>query len=99
MSDMMRVQFKLKCIKCKKNYVLATSRSSYVICYDCQKSSLVGEITDPPFKKLFNIPEEYYKENAFLRNIKANYIKYHNLTDAQIEAFEKVVKKMKEEKG
>jgi len=94
----MAVQFKQKCIKCKKNYVLATSRSSYVICYDCQKSSLAGEITDPVFKELFDIPEEYYKNNSFLRNIKANYLKYKNLTGAQIEAFEKVVKKMKEGK-
>jgi hypothetical protein len=96
---MMRVQYKQKCVKCKKNYVLATSRTSYVLCYDCQKSSLIVEITEPAFKKLFNIPEEYYKENAFLRNIKANYLKYHNLTDNQISAFEKVVAQMKVGKG
>jgi len=94
----MRVQYKQKCAKCKKNYVLATSRTSYVLCYDCQKSSLSGEITDPFFKKLFDIPEEYYKENAFLRNIKANYLKYHSLTDTQMSAFEKVVAEMKSSK-
>ena len=95
----MAVQFKQKCSRCKKNFVLTTSRSSYVLCYDCQKSSLIGEIKNPEFQKLFDIPEEYYKENAFLRNIKANYIKYHNLTENQISAFKKVVEKMKEEKG
>ncbi len=90
----MRVQYKQKCIKCKKNYVLATSRQQYVLCYDCQKSSLVGEIKDPVFKKLFNIPEEFYKENAFLRNIKSNYLRYGGITEAQFTAFEKVVAEM-----
>ena len=91
----MRVQYKQKCVKCKKNYVLATSRTSYVLCYDCQKSSLVGEITEPAYKKLLEIPEEYYKENAFLRNIKANYLKYHSLTESQVSAFERVVADIK----
>ena len=91
----MRIQYKQKCIKCKKNYVLATSRTAYVLCYDCQKASLQGEITDPGYKELFDIPEAYYKENAFLRNIKANYLKYHALTANQIDAFEKVAKEMK----
>jgi hypothetical protein len=98
MFDSMAIQFKQKCAKCKKNYVLATSRTGYVICYECQKASLVGEITDPAYKKLLEIPEEYYKENSFLRNIKANYLKYHSLTEPQVAAFEKVVAKMKEEK-
>ena len=95
---MMAIQFKQKCSRCKKNFVLTTSRNSYILCYDCQKGSLVGEITDPFYKKLFDIPEEYYKENAFLRNIKSNYLKYHNLTDNQIVTFQKVVDKMKKEK-
>jgi len=98
MPNTMRVQYKQKCVKCKKNYVLATSRTSYVLCYDCQKSSLIGEITEPAYKKLFSIPEEYYKENAFLRNIKANYLKYHSLSESQVTAFEKVVDQMKSEK-
>ncbi len=93
----MRFQFKQKCIKCKKNYVITTSSQTYVICYDCQKASLIGEIKDPVFKKMFNIPEDYYKENAFLRNIKANYLKYHNLTENQISAFKKTVDKMKKD--
>jgi len=94
----MAVQFKQKCVKCKKNYVLATSRSSYVVCYDCQKEALKGEVTDTLYKELLDIPEEYYKENAFLRNIKINYLKYHSLTGAQAEAFKKVAMKMKEDK-
>jgi hypothetical protein len=91
----MRVQYKQKCYKCKKNYVLATSRQNYTLCYECQKDSLKGEITDPYFAKLFDIPEEYYKNNSFLRSIKANYLKYNSLTDKQIAAFKKVLEEMK----
>ena len=58
-----------------------------------RKRRTKGEITIPSYKKLFNIPEEYYKENAFLRSIKINYLKYHNLTDKQIETFKKVAAK------
>ena len=60
----MRVQYKQKCSRCKKNFVLTTSRQSYVVCYECSKESLKGEITNPYYQKLFDIPEEYYKENA-----------------------------------
>lgn len=55
-----------------------------------------GEITDPEMKQLFDIPEEYYKESMFLRNIKINYLKYGNLTEKQIAAFKKVAAKIKE---
>jgi hypothetical protein len=94
----MAVQFKQRCAKCKKNFVLATSRSSYIVCYDCQKASISGEITNPAYKQLFDIPEEFYKENAFLRNIKANYLKYKSLTEPQASAFKKVVEKIKADK-
>ena len=49
-------------------------------------------------KKLFNIPEEFYKENSFLRNIKVSYLRFDKLSERQIEAFEKTVAKMKEAK-
>ena len=55
-----------------------------------------GEITDPKMKKMFDIPEQYYKDNIFLRDIKIKYLLYGNLSENQIEAFEKVVSKMKE---
>jgi len=93
----MRIQFNQKCFKCKKNYVLTTSSQKYVICYECQKNLLSEEIKDPIYKKLFNIPEEYYKTNAFLRNIKANYLRYSNLTEKQISAFKKIAEKMKKD--
>ncbi|PIN87290.1 hypothetical protein COV19_00200 [Candidatus Woesearchaeota archaeon CG10_big_fil_rev_8_21_14_0_10_44_13] len=95
----MVVRYKQKCTRCKKNYVLSGWRDRYPLCYECQKSELVGNIKDPKMKKLFNIPEEYYRENAFLRNIKITYLKFKRLTDPQIEAFKKVAKKMKDEKA
>lgn len=75
---------------------MATYRDRFVTCYECQKKQMQGEIKDPKIKKLFDIPEEFYKENSFLRDIKIKYLTYENLTDRQIEAFEKTVKKMKE---
>ena len=91
--NMAFIKYKQKCIRCKKNYVATTRRNRYVLCYDCQKNELQGKIKDPKMKKLFNIPEELYKENAFLRDIKINYLRYRNLTEKQIEAFRKTVKK------
>jgi len=52
-------------------------------------------ITDPEMKKMFNIPEEFYKDNSFLRSIKINYLKYGSLTDKQKEAFKNAVEKLK----
>ncbi len=80
---------------CKKNMVLITGRNQFPICYDCQKAELEGEIKDPKVKKLFDIPEEFYKQSGFLRSIKRNYLKYGTLTDKQIEFFKKTVKEMK----
>lgn len=46
-------------------------------------------------KKLFNIPEEFYKTNGFLRSIKINYLRFGKLSEKQIECFQKTVKEMK----
>jgi len=67
------------------------------VCYDCQKDRLQGEIKDPKIKKLLNIPEEFYRENLFLRNIKESYMAWGKLSEKQIEAFKKTVEKMKNE--
>lgn len=67
----------------------------FVICYDCQKEDLKKEIKDPEMKKLFDIPEEFYRTNSFLRSIKANYIRFGKLSEKQIEAFKKTVEKLK----
>jgi len=86
--------YKQKCIRCKKNYVLTNWRNKFPVCYDCEKKELSREIEDPKMKEMFNIPEEYYKDNSFLRDIKKNYLRYNNLSEKQIEAFKKVVENM-----
>ena len=91
----MAISYKSKCISCKKNYVLITYKQRYPVCYECQKSELEGKIKDPKMKRLFNISEEFYKQNAFLRDIKISYLKYGDLSDKQLETFKEVVKKLK----
>ena len=95
----MAIKYKQRCIRCKKNYVVATWRQKYSVCYDCQKSELQGEIKNKEMKKLLDIPEKFYRENAFLRDIKINYLRYGKLSEKQIEAFRKAVKRMEGEAG
>jgi len=76
-----------------------TYSNKFALCYDCQKDELVGKIKDPVMKKMFDIPEDFYRENSFLRNIKINYLKYGNLTEKQIAAFKKTVTNMKAERS
>ena len=54
-----------------------------------------SEIEDPVMKKMFDVPEQFYMDNSFLRRIKVNYIRYGNLSEKQIEAFKKVVDQLK----
>ncbi len=91
------VKYKQKCSKCKDNFVVVTWRNKYAVCYDCQKAQMDKEIKDPKMKKLFDIPEEFYKKNTFLRDIKIKYLEYEKLSEKQIEVFKKVVKQMEEE--
>jgi len=90
-------KYKEKCRRCKKNYVTVTWKQRYPLCYDCQKNEMSGEIKNAKMKRLFNIPEDFYKENAFLRSIKINYLRFGKLSDKQIDAFKETVKKLKEE--
>tara|TARA_Y100000310_G_C20348054_1_gene652947 strand:- start:351 stop:635 length:285 start_codon:yes stop_codon:yes gene_type:complete len=93
------VRYKQLCYRCKKNYVeVRRWNEKYVLCYDCQKSELNKPIKDAKMKRMFNIPEEFYKENPFLRSIKSNYLRFGKLSDRQIEAFKETVKKMKKAK-
>lgn len=57
-----------------------------------------GEIKDPKMKKMFNIPEDLYKNNAFLRDIKIKYLRFGSLTEKQVDAFKKVSKELAEKK-
>ena len=47
---------------------------------------------------MFDIPEELYKKNFFLRDIKIKYLRYGKLSDKQIAAFKRVAKEMDEKK-
>lgn len=96
---MARIQYKEKCKVCKKNYVLTTSRSEFLVCYECQKAELERPIEDEVMRNFFDIPQEFYFNNNFLRNIKANYFRYGSLTDKQKEAFKKVVGQMEDERA
>lgn len=87
----MAIEYKQKCLKCKAKYVLSTRRNRVVICYECLKQDMKGEIIDPVMRKLFDIPEEYYQNNSFLCDIKIKYLKYNNLSEKQLDAFKKVV--------
>jgi len=60
---------------------------------------LEGEIKDPKMKKFFDIPEEFYKQNSFLADIKLNYLKFGKLTEKQIEAFKRTVGRLKKAKS
>ena len=91
----MAVKYKHLCTRCKKAWVLCTWKSRYPVCYECEKTSLKGPIKDPKMKKMFAIPEKLYKQSAFLRDIKKNYLRWGNLTDKQIEAFKKAVESLK----
>jgi hypothetical protein len=92
------VQYKQKCEQCKKNYVTISTwprRHGPTVCYECEKKQMIGNITDPAMKKLFNIPEDFYQRNSFLRKIKINYLRYHSLTEPQIAAFNRTVEDLK----
>jgi len=78
--------------------VLMTSRNQFPMCYDCEKADLQGEIKDPEMKKMFDIPEEFYKNTPFLRSIKKNYLRFDKLSEKQIEVFKKVVEELKHPK-
>lgn len=91
----MVIRYKQKCGRCGKNYVKVSKMQPYILCYDCQKENLQQEIKDPKMKKFFDIPEEFYRENAFLRSIKINYLRYGRLSERQIETFKKSVERMR----
>lgn len=88
------VKYNQRCSRCKRNFVLVSGKQRFVQCYDCQKKELEGEIKSAKLKKLFDIPEEFYKESVFLRNIKSYYLKFGKLSENQIKAFKKTVKEM-----
>lgn len=90
------ITYQQRCGRCKKNFVMVSRGAQFVTCYPCQKAEMSGEIKDPKLKKMFNIPEELYMKNAFLRDIKIKYLRFGTLSDKQIEIFKKVAKELTE---
>ncbi len=88
-------KYKQRCMKCKENYVVVSWKQKYPLCYKCQKKELHQKIKDKKMKKFFDIPEKFYKQNIFLRNIKLYYLRYGKLSEKQIQAFRKTIEKLK----
>lgn len=95
---MSRPKFKQKCAMCHKNMVVMYSARQFPICSPCHMKQINQPIEDPKMKKLFDIPQEYYEQSQFLRNIKQSYIRFGSLTEKQIEFFHKAVEDMKNPK-
>ena len=93
---MPRPKFKQRCVMCKDNMVIMYSQRQFPICVDCEMEQINKPIKNAKMKKMFDIPEEYYRENKFLRSIKNSYIRFENLSEKQVDAFKKTVKEIKE---
>jgi len=93
------IKYKQRCFRCKKNYVLVSGRNKFPQCYECQKNELHKEVKDKKMKKFFDIPEEFYENNYFLRNIKIYYLRTGELSEKQIDAFKKTVDNLKKRKN
>lgn len=91
---MWRPAYKQRCLNCKKNMVLIKYPKQRAICSECQTKSISTPITDPKFKKLFNIDPELYQQSSFLRDIRYQYGRFENLSERQISTFARVVKEM-----
>ena len=91
--------YKQRCFLCHKNWALVRSgRNKFAVCMECEMKTVVEPVEDSMYKKLFDIPLDWYKENPFLRSVRFQYGRYGDLSEKQIEAFKKTVKEMKEGK-
>ena len=84
--------YQQRCIVCKKSMVLITYYKQRPVCLPCEMKDISDEITEPKWKKFFDIDPELYKRSSFLRSIKRNYLRQGMLTAKQKEMFLKVVK-------
>ncbi len=91
-------KYQQRCARCRKNMVQIFSRRQYPICTGCQMRQLDQEIENPEYKKMFDIPREFYVQSYFLRSIKENCIRFGSLSERQVEAFTRTVEEMKNPK-
>ena len=94
----MRYSYKQKCIVCRKNHALVTWKNRVPVCVECKMKEIDKPITNPKYKKLFNIDKALYEKSGFLRNIKSSYIRFGELSEKQIDMFKKVVEDVKNKK-
>ncbi len=78
--------------------MVRSGRSRFAVCIECEMREIKKPVNDAMYKKLFDIPSDWYKENHFLRSVRFQYGRYGDLSEKQIEAFKKTVKEMKEGK-
>ena len=95
---MPRPKYKQLCALCKKNMVIMYSGRQFPICVDCHMKQIEQPVTDPTYKKLLDIPREFYEKSMFLRNIKRAYLQFGSLSEKQIEFFKKAVEDLKHPK-
>jgi hypothetical protein len=91
--------YKQKCIICRKNYAMVSWKDRTPICTECRMRDISKPITEPKFKKLFDIDKALYEQSSFLRNIKSSYLRFGGLSDKQIEMFKKVAEELKSGKA
>lgn len=65
------------------------------VCAQCQMKEINQPIKNKKMKTFFSIGENLYLKSGLLREIKSKYLRFGNLTPAQIEAFKKTVKELK----
>ena len=71
------------------------SARQFPICSECHMKRISEPVTDPRYKKLLDIPTEFYEKSMFLRNIKEAHQRFGTLTKNQIDAFKKAVEDLK----
>lgn len=91
--------YKQRCALCKKNWALMRSGyQRFPICIDCEMKVIEKPIENQALAKMFDIPKEWYRENAFLRSVRYQYGRFDRLSDKQKEAFKKTIKELKQQK-
>ncbi len=70
----------------------------FPICIDCEMKVIERPVEDRSLVKMFDIPKEWYRENAFLRSVRYQYGRFGRLSDKQKETFKKTVKELKQQK-
>ena len=90
------IKYKKMCYVCRKNWAMVHyGRQRFVVCMECEMKEVKKTVKDKKYKKMFDIPIEWYKENSFLRSVRYQFGRYGELSENQIEAFKKTVKEMK----